>query len=709
MSVVTLQVQGPAEPRPAASAGIPTPLRGTPAGWLLATGAAALTVLFVLTALNVGGQAVLWENAHWTVAYLLAPVLAFLGYRRSEGEDRSASRWLTVGLTLGAIGMLAWDAQVATSIVTVPAPSDVFFLASAGPIAWGLVRAIVSRLNRAERTVFLLDCLAIIGVVGALVLAAFARRAESLPDPTAGFILLAYPIAFLSAAGMGGLGALMLGVVPRWSGITVLLGGLAITGIAWVLWLQQAVVTLPGAGAPINYVFSVATVLIGIGAYRTRLVPHGVGEDARRATDFVLGLLPMVAVVIALGTIVRLDGEPETGTGPMEKVFALAVVGLAFVRQSLLMADRAASSSLAQEAQRSEQASRVRAEEALSVAAQSQARYSSVVDVFSRLADQMSFGADEADLLRAGSAAFRQLLATTAGDVLLTNPSQDRLIVAMSWGPASIAEGELVADQAPVKCLGIRRGSVYLVADAADELSMACPAHPVARGTLLCVPMLALGQTIGVIHGESDQANAFSADDQRQAARVAGQLALGIANARLVRTMESMALTDPLTRLHNARFFDAFVDHELSVAQREAQSLALVMIDLDRFKEFNDTYGHPAGDEALRAFARAALTVARDSDNVARYGGEEFVVAVRNADAAAAAEVAERIRAAVEHMAIDIGPGRTARITASFGVAATDGHPTDRLTLMRAADRALYLAKKKGRNRVVALETSKPR
>ncbi|MBA2264071.1 MAG: GGDEF domain-containing protein [Chloroflexi bacterium] len=140
---------------------------------------------------------------------------------------------------------------------------------------------------------------------------------------------------------------------------------------------------------------------------------------------------------------------------------------------------------------------------------------------------------------------------------------------------------------------------------------------------------------------------------------------------------------------------------ELDTARRQRQSLGLIMIDLDHFKDFNDTHGHPAGDEALRVFARAALTVLRDSDTLARYGGEEFVVAVRDADEEATAEVAERIRSAVEHSSVEVGLGRYGKFTASLGVAATALHGHDRLALLKSADRALYGAKRQGRNRVV--------
>lgn len=146
------------------------------------------------------------------------------------------------------------------------------------------------------------------------------------------------------------------------------------------------------------------------------------------------------------------------------------------------------------------------------------------------------------------------------------------------------------------------------------------------------------------------------------------------------------------------------LDRELAIADRDDIPIGVIAIDLDHFKRFNDTYGHPAGDEALRAFARACLGVLRDSDTIARMGGEEFSVAVRGADLIATTQIAEKLRVSVEQLSIEIGPGRFATMTASFGVASTTEHGTDRKRLMRVADRALYAAKRAGRNAVLAGE-----
>lgn len=138
------------------------------------------------------------------------------------------------------------------------------------------------------------------------------------------------------------------------------------------------------------------------------------------------------------------------------------------------------------------------------------------------------------------------------------------------------------------------------------------------------------------------------------------------------------------------------------LADRDKIPIGLIAIDLDHFKEFNDTHGHPAGDEALRAFARACLETLRQADTMARVGGEEFAVAIRGTDLTETVAVAEKLRIAVEQAVVQIAPRRTARVTASFGVANSSVHGTDRMGLLRAADRALYDAKRQGRNVVVS-------
>lgn len=318
-----------------------------------------------------------------------------------------------------------------------------------------------------------------------------------------------------------------------------------------------------------------------------------------------------------------------------------------------------------------------------------------------RLGEMIAFSDSESELVEAAMGTIDRMVASTGGNLLLLNPSEDRLTIGGVWGAAEGEPGAVVPIDRPSRCPGIRRGSPYVVTDASDRLQAHCRAFPAATGSLLCIPMLALGKVVGVIHVHADHPGAFDDRDREVITRVAGQSALALSNARLIQTMEGLAMTDGLTGLHNGRFFDPLLERELAVAERDGLQVGLIMLDLDHFKRFNDTHGHPAGDEALKAFARAAQGALRESDVVARYGGEEFVVMARGADLEGTALIAEKLRAAVENTVVNVGPGRTARITVSAGVSSTAGHGQDRMVLLRVADEALYQAKQDGRNRVV--------
>lgn len=169
------------------------------------------------------------------------------------------------------------------------------------------------------------------------------------------------------------------------------------------------------------------------------------------------------------------------------------------------------------------------------------------------------------------------------------------------------------------------------------------------------------------------------------------------ANARLA----TLATTDALTGLTNRRAFDEGLAREAALVNRGLGPLSLVALDVDHFKSFNDTFGHPAGDDVLRRVASAVRSCCRATDVPARVGGEEFAVILPGTDTAGALVLAERIRQAVE-----AGPWPLRPVTASLGVATLG--PGGPEKLIEAADRALYQAKRSGRNRVGQLEPLPP-
>ncbi|MDJ1157201.1 PleD family two-component system response regulator [Chelatococcus sp. SYSU_G07232] len=166
----------------------------------------------------------------------------------------------------------------------------------------------------------------------------------------------------------------------------------------------------------------------------------------------------------------------------------------------------------------------------------------------------------------------------------------------------------------------------------------------------------------------------------------------------------ALAITDPLTGLHNRRYLDAHLASLFADAARRARPLSLLVLDLDRFKRINDTYGHDAGDEVLREFATRVRLHTRGIDVVARFGGEELVVVVPDASLDGARAIAERIRERIESQPFAVHSGtRTVPVTVSIGVASLQGADAGPVDLLKRADLALYRAKEEGRNRVVAL------
>jgi diguanylate cyclase (GGDEF)-like protein len=172
--------------------------------------------------------------------------------------------------------------------------------------------------------------------------------------------------------------------------------------------------------------------------------------------------------------------------------------------------------------------------------------------------------------------------------------------------------------------------------------------------------------------------------------------------------LRKISITDSLTELYNRRFFQDRLTEEIERAKRYPQSLSLIMLDIDNFKKYNDTYGHQAGDEALRITAGILRNSIRNIDVVARYGGEEFAVILPMTEASAAKDIAERIRGGVDCRYFpDEFLRSTVKLSVSLGIASFPQDADNLFDLIRNADKALYVAKVGGKN-VVSL-FDKPR
>ena len=219
---------------------------------------------------------------------------------------------------------------------------------------------------------------------------------------------------------------------------------------------------------------------------------------------------------------------------------------------------------------------------------------------------------------------------------------------------------------------------------------------------ILCVAMKTKNRIIGsleVINKIGGQGACFDEEDMKLLTAMAGQAAIAIENARLY----NEAITDELTGLYSYRYFQTHFYREIKRAERMKQPLSILMIDLDDFKKFNDTYGHAMGNRVLRAVADSIKSRIRETDVAARFGGEELVIVLQEIDKEAAMNIAERVRRDVELLEIhDQTHGRLG-ITCSIGVATYPEDTTDREELFFHADQGMYEAKQRGKNQVRSL------
>ncbi|MGH3034718.1 MAG: diguanylate cyclase [Gaiellaceae bacterium] len=197
--------------------------------------------------------------------------------------------------------------------------------------------------------------------------------------------------------------------------------------------------------------------------------------------------------------------------------------------------------------------------------------------------------------------------------------------------------------------------------------------------------------------------NEFGAEAHELAHWLGSQASVALENARLHRLVERQASTDGLTELSNRRHFEESLEGEISRTERFGGSLALIVADLDDFKQVNDRFGHQAGDDVLRTFAAVLRETVREIDLPARYGGEEFAVLLPQTDLEGAERLAERLRVALAARPLAVRPDQLVTVTASFGVAAFPKASTP-AALFAAADKALYRAKRSGKNCVICAD-----
>jgi diguanylate cyclase (GGDEF)-like protein/PAS domain S-box-containing protein len=221
--------------------------------------------------------------------------------------------------------------------------------------------------------------------------------------------------------------------------------------------------------------------------------------------------------------------------------------------------------------------------------------------------------------------------------------------------------------------------------------------------SLVAVPLLLKGRVTGVLAAQSRQAWAYTDDDQEMLELLAYHAATAIDNARLFNEVQRLAVVDPLTGIYNRRQFFTLATREFERSRRYHEPLSAIMLDIDHFKQVNDSYGHAVGDQVLRVIAVECCSRMREADLLARYGGEEFVILMPVTDRQSALAGSERLRHHIARLSIQ-SDSEPLTITISIGVATLDDTCKDVETLVNRADHALYTAKRAGRNQVKVYE-----
>jgi len=303
----------------------------------------------------------------------------------------------------------------------------------------------------------------------------------------------------------------------------------------------------------------------------------------------------------------------------------------------------------------------------------------------------------------------QMLFPAEAGALYVLSPSRTSVEAVAVWGEFPAGAGEHVF--APDECWALRRGKLHLVED--PRTGQVCPhlGEAVSVG-YMCVPMLAQGEALGILHLQRRPSGAtgppgapresLSESKQRLAQAAAELIALALANLKSQEALRLESNRDPLTGLFNRRYMDETLEREMRRAARKQRPLGVILLDLDDFNGFNDTYGHEAGDILLREVGRFLQKHIRGEDAAGRYSGEEFVVLLPEISLEAAQQRAAKLQSDFQQLALE-HDGQTLKAgTLSAGVVVSPEHGPSVEAILRSAEAALEAAKAEARERAAA-------
>jgi diguanylate cyclase (GGDEF)-like protein len=307
------------------------------------------------------------------------------------------------------------------------------------------------------------------------------------------------------------------------------------------------------------------------------------------------------------------------------------------------------------------------------------------------------------NLLRAVAHATSEILDVPYASLQLRKPAWRQQFTDVIVGATTRRELAAVRQSGDAAAQRVMRPEQVMELDLVDEHGNPLPfARRIGLQRTVAVPMCLAGEIVGVLAVHMKAPRPLERSEIRVLQTLANQAVIAIENAAAYERTKQLATTDAMTGVANHRELVTYLDHELARVKKTREPLAIIMCDVDHFKAINDTVGHPAGDKVLQHLTRQILLPSvRPKDLVARYGGDEFVLVLRDTDGRAAVAVAERIRRTVSSQAVLMDGKAVSNLSLSLGIAVFPRDGETREALVQAADQALYVAKRTGRNRVV--------
>lgn len=282
-----------------------------------------------------------------------------------------------------------------------------------------------------------------------------------------------------------------------------------------------------------------------------------------------------------------------------------------------------------------------------------------------------------------------------SGSIHVISASRNLVESVANWENVSTSEKLFGLED----CWALRRGQIHFVENTHTSGLLCKHLQTTKPIEYCCVPMMAQGEALGILYLASPGGQ-LTEIKRKLVLTVAEQISLALANLRLREQLKSQSILDPLTGLFNRRYLETTLERELQRARRNQQPLSIIMLDVDHFKHFNDTFGHEAGDAVLQELGQLLQKSIRSADFACRYGGEELTLVMPSASLEITTARAEQLRQDTKQLQVSYRGQSLGAISISLGVSNFPEHGLTAGSVMQAADAALYKAKNLGRDRV---------